>query len=71
MEDQFGDGWDWVKDGLGVLERDRWYCLEQYLKVNAVGAKDGVLRAWIDGALALEKAGIYVRDVGSIKIENG
>ncbi len=69
MEDQFGDGWDWMKDGLGLLERDRWYCLEQYFKVNAVGAKDGVLRAWIDGALALEKTGIYVRNVDSIKIE--
>lgn len=69
MDDQFGDAWDWMNDGLGVLERNHWYCLEQYFKVNAVGAKDGVLWAWVDGALALEKTGIYVRDVDSIKIE--
>ena len=69
MEDEFGDVWEWMKDGLGVLERNRWYCLEQYFKVNTIGAKDGVLLAWIDGALALEKPGIYVRDVGSVKIE--
>ena len=69
MQDEFGDHWYWMNDGLGVLEHNRWYCLEQYFKVNAVGAKDGVLRAWIDGALAFEKSDIYVRDVSSIKIE--
>jgi hypothetical protein len=69
MEDEFGDHWYWMNDGLGVLERNRWYCLEQYFKVNAIGAKDGVLRAWIDGALAFEKTDIWVRDLSSIKIE--
>lgn len=69
MEDNFGDHWYWLNEGRGVLERNRWYCLEQYFRVNAIGAKDGVLRAWIDGALAFEKDDVYVRDVPSLKIE--
>lgn len=69
MEDKFGDHWYWTKNGLGVLERNRWYCLEQYFKVNTLGSRNGVLRAWIDGSLAFEKTDVYVRDVDSLKIE--
>lgn len=28
---------------------DRWYCVEVYVKLNAPGAADGELAAWIDG----------------------
>lgn len=69
MEDDFGDHWYWMKDGLGLLERNRWYCVEQYFRVNTLGSRDGILRAWIDGALAFQKEDIFVRDVPSIKIE--
>jgi len=69
MEDNFGDHWPWIKDGLGVLERNRWYCIEQYFKVNTPGSHDGTLRAWIDGSLAFEKDDVYVRDLASIKID--
>lgn len=68
-EDNFGDLWYWTGDGLGVLERNRWYCLEQYFRVNTPGSRDGVLRAWIDGALAFEKTDVRVRDLDSLKIE--
>ncbi len=69
MEDKFGDQWYWTRHGLGLLQRNRWYCLEQYFRVNTLGSRDGILRAWIDGALAFEKTDVYVRDVNSLKIE--
>jgi hypothetical protein len=69
MEDEFGDHWYWIRDGIGVLERNRWYCIEQYFRVNTPGSPDGSLRGWIDGALAFEKDDVYVRDVPSLKIE--
>lgn len=69
MEDKFGDEWYWTRDKRGVLERNRWYCLEQYFKVNTPGERDGVLRAWIDGAPAFEKTDIRVRDVNTLKIQ--
>jgi hypothetical protein len=69
MEDDFGDHWYWVDGAIGVLERNRWYCLEQRFKVNGLGARDGVLQAWVDGVLALEKFGINVRSQPNIRIE--
>jgi hypothetical protein len=69
MDDDYGDSWYWTLGVRGVLERNRWYCLEQYVKVNTPGANDGVLRAWVDDALAFERADLRVRDVASIRIE--
>ena len=42
--------------GAGAkLETNRWYSIEQYLKLNTPGKHDGVLRAWAGGRLVLEK----------------
>jgi len=68
-DDFWGDEWNWTGNGIGVLERNRWYCLEQYVKVNTPGVKDGIVRAWIDGVLAFDKTDVHVRDIPSIKIE--
>ena len=40
-----------------VFERDRWYCVEVFVKLNTPGAADGELAAWIDGTLKLSYAG--------------
>ena len=31
------------------LENNRWYCVEQYAKMNTPTQNDGVLRVWVDG----------------------
>ncbi len=49
--------------------RNRWYCVEQYFRVNTPGARDGVMRAWIDGGLAFDKSDIRVRETTTLKIE--
>jgi hypothetical protein len=69
MEEDFGDTWDWSSNGRALLARNRWYCIEQYFKVNQPGRKDGILRAWVDGLPVYERTGIRVRDIPSIKIE--
>ncbi len=69
MKGQYGDVWIWQKDYLGYLENNRWYSVEQYLKLNTPGKKDGILRAWIDGRLAFEKTDIRFRKVKNLKIE--
>ncbi len=69
MTDSFGDAWAWSTNGDALLERNRWYCIEQYFRVNQLGRNDGILRAWIDGRLVYENSEIRVRDVRSIKIE--
>ena len=69
MEDYWGDAWAWSGNGRALLERNRWYCIEQYFKVNQPGRKNGIMRAWIDGYPVFEKTDIRVRDIPSIKIE--
>ena len=69
MKGTYGDSWIWTNDRLGYLENNRWYCIEQYAKLNTPGANDGVLRAWVDGQLAFEKTDVRMRDIAALKIE--
>lgn len=36
------------------IERDRWFCLEVHARANTVGASDGELSLWKDGALVAD-----------------
>jgi hypothetical protein len=65
----YGDDWIWDLGLRGLLRRNQWYCIEQYFRLNHVGAKDGELKAWIDGELAIDHTGFRVRDVPDIRIE--
>ncbi len=60
----------WMQGGVGgLLETDRWYCIEQHIKLNTPGKKDGVLRAWVDGRQVLERNTLRLRDLPDIHIE--
>ena len=69
MKGWYGDTWGWHNDYRGFLESNRWYSIEQYLKLNAPGKKNGILRAWVDGRPAFEKTDIRFRLVDKLKIE--
>ena len=69
MEGYYGTNWVWQNGYRGFLENNRWYSIEQYLKLNTPGKKDGILRAWVDGRLAFEKSDIRFRHVDRLKIE--
>lgn len=68
MDGSYGDVWNWTKGYNGYLANNRWYCIEQYCKMNTPGENDGILRAWVDGRLAFEKTDIKMRTVDSLKI---
>lgn len=53
----------------GVLEKNRWYCIEQYVKLNTPGRNDGVFRGWADGRLAFERTDLVYRNTHELKIE--
>jgi hypothetical protein len=65
-----GEVWGWNLGSTGLLEKKRWYALEQFVKLNTPGKEDGVLRVWIDGMLAFEKADVRYRDTPALKIES-
>lgn len=67
--DFWGDQWQWSIKQRGLLERERWYCIEQYVRLNHLGKKDAIMRAWVDGRLALDQTGFRVRDIAALKIE--
>jgi hypothetical protein len=69
MEGIYGDVDLWQNDYRGYLEKNRWYCIEQYLQMNTPGQNDGILRAWVDGRLAYERTDWRWRDVDTLKIE--
>ena len=69
MPGTYGDIWIWENGYRGFLQNNRWYAVEQHLKLNRPGEKDGVLRAWVDGRLAFEKSDIRFRHSDRLKIE--
>ncbi len=70
MKDRYGDSWGWNLGPTGMLHKNRWYSVEQYVKLNRPGQSDGIFRAWIDGQLAFEKKDMRFRDVHALKIES-
>jgi hypothetical protein len=69
MPGTYGETWLWQRDYRGFLATNRWYSVEQYVKLNTPGEKDGVLRAWIDGRPAFEKNDLQFRHTPRLRIE--
>lgn len=69
-DSELGDVWGWNLGPTGRLQKNRWYAIEQYVKLNTPGRNDGILRAWIDGELAFSKEDIRFRDTAALKVES-
>jgi len=70
MDEDLGDAWGWNLGPTGRLQKKRWYAVEQYIKLNTPGRADGILRAWVDGELALSRENIRFRSTGALKVES-
>jgi hypothetical protein len=67
---KYGDHWGWNLGPSGLLQKNRWYCIEQNVQLNTPGKADGVFRAWVDGQLVIERTGLRYRDTEQLKIES-
>lgn len=78
----YGDTWRWGTPSLGWInyEPERWYCIEQYVKMNTlagpfdslgngVGNPDGIFRGWVDGVLVFEKKDVVFRKHPAIRVD--
>lgn len=65
----YGDGLIWTRGYWGYLQKNRWYCIEQQVKLNDPGQHNGVLRGWVDGHLAFERTDFAFRTAPDLKIE--
>jgi hypothetical protein len=48
----------------GILDQDRWYCIEGHVRMNTPGAADGLVEAWVDGVPALRWPEVAMRRAG-------
>lgn len=67
--DDYGSNWVWDDFGAMPLENNRWYSIEQYIKLNDPGSKNGALQAWIDGKLVLDRTDLEFRKSNELLIE--
>ena len=51
------------------LNRNQWYAVEARVKLNTVGASDGILQGWIDGQLVFSKTNLRFRNTTALKVE--
>ena len=56
----WGSEYDWKIN----IERGVWTKIEMYVRVNTPGKRDGIIRGWVDGALAFEKSDLGFRAEG-------
>ncbi len=69
MRGKYGKYWPWPIDLNGLLEKKRWYAIEQFVQLNTPGERDGILKSWVDGKLALDKRDIMYRKTDDLKID--
>jgi hypothetical protein len=69
MPKKYGSNMRWNIDNRGTLEKNRWYCIETYVRLNTPGEHDGILRGWVDGYLAMEKDDIMFRTIPDLRVE--
>lgn len=71
QKNSYGDNVVWDGQRPGILEKNKWYAIEQYVKINTPGKNDGIIKSWIDGIPAYEKNDIQFRGVNAdhIKID--
>lgn len=67
MNGDYGEHWSWPG---ALLARNRWYCIEQRVKLNSPSASDGKLQVWLDGSLIVERSNIRYRSVDRLHIED-
>ncbi len=66
---KYGNEWVWSPGKLGFPVNNKWYCIEQYVKLNSPGIKNGILKAWVGGYQVFEKKDILFRHTYDLKIE--
>jgi hypothetical protein len=59
--DQAGDCGDQILWQPGVIQQNRWYCIEGHVRMNTLGNADGRVDAWVDGIPALRWPGVAFR----------
>jgi MYXO-CTERM domain-containing protein len=64
----YGEHFFWSRGYNGLVQQGRWYAVEEYVRMNTPGARDGILRAWVNGRLAFDKTDVLFRNSDAIHV---
>ncbi len=53
----------------GIVQQDRWYCIEGHVAMNTPGSNDGALEAWVDGERVFRRTDLAFRRPGEEWVE--
>ncbi|HVY29502.1 MAG TPA: hypothetical protein VHB79_23245 [Polyangiaceae bacterium] len=65
-----GDDFPWNVGGTRAFRHGEWYSLEHHLLLNHGDQADGLVEAWFDGELALQRKNVRFRSVDTIPIDS-
>ncbi len=65
----YGEDLDWTAASAKEFPTEKWVRVTHQIVMNTPGQKNGVVRGWCDGELALERTDIRFRDVDSFAID--
>ncbi len=54
-------GASWAGDYRALVPLEKWACVEQRVRVNDPGVKNGINQIYIDGVLVLDRQDVYLR----------
>ena len=60
-----GEDFDFIRD----IKKGKWYTIQQYIKLNTPGQKNGVLRMFVDGQKLLDKNDVEFRLPGKNNVK--
>jgi len=70
QQDQYGDVLLYTVDGeQQYFQPGTWHHLTQRVHINTPGKHDGILQAWFDGALVVDRHDIRYRDVDTFAVD--
>ena len=66
---KWGSEWKWGWGAQRKMESEKWYRIDEYVKINEIDKSDGILRAWVDDKLVFEKTTVKFRTVPGLKVK--
>ena len=67
--DMWGQDFFWSLGGQRFFRPGTWHKVEQRIKMNTPGKRDGIIEAWFDGEQALKIVNMCFRDIPELAID--
>ena len=64
-----GEDFRWNLNGQRYFTPGKWHKVETRIKMNTPGVRNGIVQAWFDGVLALDRRNVRFREISSLAID--